>query len=141
MSSLLPLNKIHVQSSKQDNGEVLMETSEVLHKEPINCDTTLNNIIPRMKNEKDATILYQGVNQIFTYVKNGELAFYIPAYVRITINRVSRIDYLGGRATIDASFRFWVMVEGLPSEIHQQILDECEISINKEWNFRLKDII
>ena len=94
----------------------------------------------RGNNDHERDILDKSVNQILTFHNHGELTYFIPAYLRITVNRVSQIDYFGCRATLDLTIRLWVMAEGLPEHVKEEIVEECELRVNGDLQYRLKEI-
>lgn len=60
-----------------------------------------------------------GINQILTYENINSNIIYVPAYLRIQINRVNRMDYIGCVAEVDAYLTLWLMIKEFPNTIQK----------------------
>lgn len=56
------------------------------------------NIVPEAKSEYEKSD-YMGVNQVLVYsFKGSRPTYYVPAYLRMRINRVNQINYIESKA-------------------------------------------
>ena len=60
---------------------------------------------------------YMGVNQVLMYEGKSGVSYYIPAYLRMRIIRVNKIDYLGTSAEIEAEMKLSLMIKQFPEEV------------------------
>lgn len=68
--------------------------------------------IPITKQRGSVSEIYEGVNQILVWSNsNINNIYYIPAYLRIQVNRVNRIDYVGCVAEVDSYITLWLMIK------------------------------
>ena len=60
----------------------------------------------------------QGVNQIMIWEGYHEgfdkTIYYVPAYLKVEVNRVNNMDYMGCSAQIDMTIYLWIMMSQLP---------------------------
>ena len=69
--------------------------------------TTRNNLTQNMSNKIEQASEYEeehymGVNQVLVYsLKGGTPTYYVPAYLRMRINRVNEINYIYSKAEIE----------------------------------------
>lgn len=77
---------------------------------------------------------FEDVNQVIVWkgINNGKekRIYYIPAYMRVQINRVNRIDYLGCSAEIDIGIHIWLKIKELPVGLQERIISQGELRIN-----------
>ena len=82
-----------------------------------------------------------GVNQVLRYEgKNGN-CFFIPAYLRMRIIRVNKIDYLEAAAEIETEMKLSLMIKQFPEEVQEKIITNTKVSVNKSQSENLKEFL
>lgn len=98
--------------------------------------------VPLKKQNSSNSEKYMGINQVLFWEEpNSSNIYYVPAYLRIQVNRVTRMDYIGCVAEVDAYLTLWLMIKQLPTAVQDEIIDFGEIRINGNKGISLKDII
>lgn len=68
-----------------------------------------------LKKQASNSEKYMGINQVLYWENpNSPTIYYVPAYLRVQVNRVTRMDYIGCVAEVDAYLTLWLMIKQLP---------------------------